>query len=278
MALVQQLKKGGRYTKKEQEERKIEVYHLHFEENKSAVKIAELLNVNRNTISEDIHYWHHQLANEFKAQNLTAKLTKQIQRMEIQRDRLLEDLEDVEGFNEKMRLEKFISEADSRLVNLYSKMIVSGKTSLGPTVQLDEISEDEIKEIIRKLIFDEHYKLNQQELLAEIINYIKCELKTAKEIFQKMNQLGLEVCGSYFEYSIRKFSEIRGYVSDEEFKKLSKEKEERQRKLYREHVEEERIWDIEYKEKEKKFIKKYGPQAEWSEYVQAEFLDDNEDE
>jgi len=84
MALVGEIKKGGRYTKKEQEERKIEVYHLHFEQNKSALKIAELLDVNRNTINEDIHYWHQQLAGEFQAQDLTAKMTKQIQRMEIQ--------------------------------------------------------------------------------------------------------------------------------------------------------------------------------------------------
>ncbi len=84
MALVQQIKKGGRYTKKEQEERKIEVYHLHFEQNKPALKIAELLNVNRNTINEDIHYWHKQIAGEFKSQDLKAKRRKQIQRIEIQ--------------------------------------------------------------------------------------------------------------------------------------------------------------------------------------------------
>lgn len=102
MALAEPVKKGGRYTKKEQEERKIEVYHLHFEENKPATKIAELLNVNRNTINDDIHYWHQQLANEFKAQDLTAKMTKQIQRMEIQRDRLLDDLEEAENLDEKM--------------------------------------------------------------------------------------------------------------------------------------------------------------------------------
>ena len=51
MALVGEIKKGGRYTKKEQEQRKIEVYHLHFEQDKSAVKIAELLEVNRNTVN-----------------------------------------------------------------------------------------------------------------------------------------------------------------------------------------------------------------------------------
>ena len=71
MALAEPIKKGGRYTKKEQEERKIQVYHLHFEENKSAAKIAELLNVNRNTINDDISYWHSQLAGEMKFQGLT---------------------------------------------------------------------------------------------------------------------------------------------------------------------------------------------------------------
>ncbi len=105
MALAEQIKKGGRYTKKEQEERKIEVYHLHFEQDKSAVKIAELLDVNRNTINEDIHYWHRQLAGEFQAQDLTAKMTKQIQRMEIQRDRLLDDLEEADSLEERIRIE-----------------------------------------------------------------------------------------------------------------------------------------------------------------------------
>ena len=78
MALVEPQKKGGRYTVKEKEERRIQVYHLHFEENKSAVKIATLLDVNRNTINDDISYWHSQLANEINSEDLTAKLIKQI--------------------------------------------------------------------------------------------------------------------------------------------------------------------------------------------------------
>ena len=88
MALVQSTKKGGRYTRKERKESRIKVYHLHFEENKTAVKIAEFLGVNRNTINDDIAYWHSQLVHEFNSQDLTAKMTKQIQRMELQRDRL----------------------------------------------------------------------------------------------------------------------------------------------------------------------------------------------
>jgi len=90
----------------------------------------------------------------------------------------------------------------------------------------EDINEERIKEITRKLIFDENFYLEENELLTEIIMLIKCDLKTAKEIFQKMNQLGLEVCLTNYEYSIRQFAKIRGFVSDEECKNLSKEKEE----------------------------------------------------
>ena len=97
----------------------------------------------------------------------------------------------------------------------------------------EDISEERIKEIIRKLIFDDDFLFEENNLLAKIIKLIKCDLKTAKEIFQKMNKLGLEVCiSSYIRgYSIQQFAEIRGYISDKEFKKLSREKEERQRRL-----------------------------------------------
>ena len=68
---------------------------------KPAVKIAELLNVNHNTINDDIIYWHQRLTGEMNAQDITAKMTKQIQRIDIQRDRLLDDLEDddTQSFN-----------------------------------------------------------------------------------------------------------------------------------------------------------------------------------
>ncbi len=41
-------KKGGPYTEKEQEDRRKQVYELHFEKGFSAVKIGEMLKVNRN--------------------------------------------------------------------------------------------------------------------------------------------------------------------------------------------------------------------------------------
>ena len=224
MTLTQEIKKGGPYTQREQEERKIQVYHLHFEENKSAVKIAELLSVNRNTINDDIRYWHLQLANEFKAQDLSAKMTKQIQRMEIQRDRLLDALEDAESLAQKLSIEKFISEIDNRLVQFFSKMILSGKSNLEPTVKLEEINEEEIKDFVRSLVKKRNYvfkscNFSEKDIQYEIINLTKCDMDRARKFFRKMMDLGLGLCQDDDDYDIhnlQKFCIMREYVSKDE--------------------------------------------------------------
>ena len=134
MALVESVRKGGRYTKKEQEERRLEVHQLHFVEKKSAVEISELLDVNRNTINDDIKFWHSQLANESNVINIKEKMIRQIQKMEIQRGRFLEYLDEAENLDEMIRIEKLISELDARLVQYYSKSIFSYREELGPSV------------------------------------------------------------------------------------------------------------------------------------------------
>jgi len=77
MALVEPIKKGGRYTKKEQEERRLQVYQLHFEENKSALEIAETLGVNRNTINEDVKFCFSKLGDNSKGRNIKEKILKE---------------------------------------------------------------------------------------------------------------------------------------------------------------------------------------------------------
>ena len=47
-------KMGGPYTKQEQQIRRDKVFELHFEQGYSALKIAKILDVNRNTINKDI--------------------------------------------------------------------------------------------------------------------------------------------------------------------------------------------------------------------------------
>ena len=281
MALAEPLKKGGRYTKKEQEERRIQVCHLHFEENKTAINISELLNVNRNTINEDIRYWHSQLATEFKSQDLTAKMTKQIQRMEIQRDRLLEDLDEVEEINVKIKLERFISDIDNRLVHLFSKMISSGIKNLEPTVKLEEINEDVIKEFIRDLIFsddnpDSEDIYSVDKLKFEFIRRTKCDVNHADYVIQKMYRDGLELCHQssdqpdYFSlkahdfsstYDLGKFANLRGYLTINELGSVLEKRSQVRQEM----------------EREEKFIAKYGPdKSKWSEDVK-EMYDSFED-
>jgi len=277
-------KKGGPYSKKEQEERKIQVYYLHFEENKSAVEIAELLNVNRNTINDDIKYWHRQLANEFKAQDLTAKMTKQIQRIEIQRDCLLENLDEAESFDEKIKLQKFVSDIDNRLVQLFSKMISSGKTILFPTVKLDEIDEDEIKEFVRDLVLENFDPYNgdihsEDKFKFDFIRSTKCNLKYAEMVVQKMQDLGLSICKAIKpypntdftniglinidhsqQYDFGKFAYLCGYISPKEYAKGITE-----RLKMKDEID---IID----EREEKFFQQYGSdQSKWTDEIKNKY-------
>jgi len=275
MALVEPTKKGGRYTVKEQEERRIQVYHLHFEENKSAVKIAELLGVNRNTINGDITYWHSQLASEINAQNITAKMTKQIQRREIQRDRLLEYLEDID-FDEKFKIEKFISEIDNKLMQYYSKMILNGKTTLEPTIKIDDIDENEIKELVRGFVLQEGLEelYSENDLKFRFIREIKCNMKHAERLLEKMLGDGLSLCRqverqtSYlrtlsndysYTYNLEKFAIMRDYVTMDEFSEIMQK---------RSKIEA----DIEkMNEIEERLTQKYGEQSQWPKKVLEKF-------
>ena len=54
MDIMSSKKEGGPYSKQQQAERRQKVNELYFEKNLPAIKIAEILGVNRNTINEDI--------------------------------------------------------------------------------------------------------------------------------------------------------------------------------------------------------------------------------
>ena len=121
MSLVQE-KKGGPYTKYDQNERKNNVYNLHFEKGYSAIKIAERLKVNRNTINEDIKYWYAEAAEELPKRN-SSLLLKQIQRLEAQQARLLEELEKYTDFKNKVIIERLLFAINSKIASQVSKIV-----------------------------------------------------------------------------------------------------------------------------------------------------------
>jgi len=80
-------KMGGPYTKQEQEIRRDKVFELHFEQGHSALKIAKILDINRNTINKDIESLYLELRSE-KPDYSRNWLDKQFARLEFQRMRL----------------------------------------------------------------------------------------------------------------------------------------------------------------------------------------------
>jgi len=66
-------KMGGPYTKQEQEIRRDKVFELYFEQRHSALQIAKILDINRNTINKDVKFWYSELHNEKEDYSKIAK-------------------------------------------------------------------------------------------------------------------------------------------------------------------------------------------------------------
>ena len=116
-----QKKKGGRYSKNEKEKRQNEVFKLHFERGYSAVKISEMMKVNRNTINSDINYWYSRLSNEWKSYDVESWCMKQSHRLESQRSRLFNELDKVQDISIKLSIEKMILDIDTKMMNFVTK-------------------------------------------------------------------------------------------------------------------------------------------------------------
>ena len=116
------IKKGGPYTKKEAESRRTEVYRLHFEYGYSARKISDLIQINRNTINGDLHYWYSKIVEQSKIPNPEIAIIVNLQRFEIQRIRLREQIDKTNSFQEKILLERLIYEIDSKILYTYHRL------------------------------------------------------------------------------------------------------------------------------------------------------------
>ena len=120
MTLVE--KKGGPYTRDQKEKRKNEVFRLHFEYGYSAVVIAEMMKINRNTINNDISYWYSRLYKEWDSYSVDTWCMKQLHRLESQRARLVKDLEMETKILTKLAIEKLILDVDTRMMSFVTKM------------------------------------------------------------------------------------------------------------------------------------------------------------
>jgi len=114
-------KSGGPYNENDRNHRRQEVYRLHFELGISALKIAEMMEVNRNTINSDIRFWYSTLEDEWKKISIKQWIMKQINRLEDQRSRLLEELEKQESASQKISIERLLLEIETRISHIMMK-------------------------------------------------------------------------------------------------------------------------------------------------------------
>jgi len=194
LALSYQLKKGGPYTEDERERRRKEVYRLHFEMGYSAVQIAEKLAVNRNTINEYIKYWNFQICHDVCMDQLSLLVSTQIHRLELQRKRLLEDLETKHDFKEKMIIEKRIFDIDNRLSQMVTKFVTSDKFRARFPENKIFIEDEEVSDLLISLPKNsKNHKqgFTKKDLLDEVIRIKKCDPRYAESFVEKLMELGL---------------------------------------------------------------------------------------
>lgn len=114
-------RRGGPYTKKERKKRRLEVFRLHVDFGYSAVKIAELMKINRNTINQDIKWCYQQIKEQFSV-TPGEILDKQLCRHESQRARLVNMMQETEDPQTKISIEKLILELDSKIASIMLKI------------------------------------------------------------------------------------------------------------------------------------------------------------
>jgi len=235
-------KKGGPYTKQQQEKRRKQVYELHFERGFSAVSIANELDVNRNTINEDIKYWMMQIASQFENQQLGIIMLKQIERLEVQRKRLHEQLEKAE-FDSKLRIEKMISEMEYKILSYVSKIAEQRIHIESDEKKIDEISYEQASKNLKKIILSEII-INSEEItddviLRETVSITGCDRKYAYQVFEVLEKMGMSMFLDDEDtdvYDLVSFGFAKGLLTLEEKKAL-----EEKIKEYREKEEESKI-------------------------------------
>lgn len=112
--LVKHRHKFAPFTRSERSKRRNEVYKLHFEYGLPAVRIAEMMKVDRNTINNDLNALYRKALNDYNPENMSLDdiIQKQLLRLETQRDRLGIYLADAKDVTTKIAIERLIANID----------------------------------------------------------------------------------------------------------------------------------------------------------------------
>jgi DNA-binding CsgD family transcriptional regulator len=118
-----QKKKFAPFTRAQRKDRREEVYKLHFEHGMPATRIAELMKVDKNTINNDLKILYRKTMRDYYLDStLDDIIYKQLLRLETQRDRLGLYLSDAKEINNKMTIERLLSDIDFKVLGIIDKI------------------------------------------------------------------------------------------------------------------------------------------------------------
>ena len=233
-------KNGGPYTKTEQEERRNKVYELYFEKGLPAIKIADELGVNRNTVNSDIQTLLAHSSARLGEYKVTGTILTEIQRLEVQRKRLLNWISP-KDFKKTIAAEKVILQIEKEICSIMAKM--GGSTILDRFGAVEGVTEDEISDFVRETLFSGGLPciMKPRDLVEKITSYQKCDQKQAEAVRKKMQSFGMkQMDGRVLSmYNLHEFALLRNYISPEENSKLQENKniEELEKKFLEEYDE-----------------------------------------
>lgn len=121
--LVRPRQKFAPFTHAERKERRDEVYKLHFEHGIPATRIAKMINVDRNTINNDLKILYNRAIREYNSdKSFDDIIEKQLLRLETQRDRLGLYLCDAKDINSKITIERLITDIDFKVIGVMERL------------------------------------------------------------------------------------------------------------------------------------------------------------
>jgi hypothetical protein len=172
--LVRPRQKFAPFTKAERQKRRQEVYRLHFENGIPAVAIADMMQVDRNTINNDLQVLYRQVGKDWDEISYTDYVAKHVSRLEAQRSRLVVYLSKIDQVNidSLLAVERMIADIDLKLMLSLQKM---GQTQNKITeVIINALNEHAEKEKlkVRWTNYDELFKISvlSRKSLDEIKN------------------------------------------------------------------------------------------------------------
>lgn len=218
-------RQGGPYTKEEQDERRQKVYNMYFQKGFSAIKIANQLEVNRNTINQDVKFWRSSLTQKDQIKP-AIWLLEQKEHLEQQKDRLLELLETTKDFEQRLRVEKIILDIEGKITNLVIKITGFDYLSFeyDPGPEFDE----EIALVVKDLVLNgkpEYEPYWEHNITFRARELLKCDFIYAKKMYTRMKDLGLlEFKGVGGKgYDLAKFGMLNEMITKDQFNEVTKE-------------------------------------------------------